>query len=432
VASKAPGGTISGTFRNAADREGAYRLIESDAFEASEIIRAAGLAAFEKSREEEFVFVPVDGSTLTLPAASVEGGFGPVGTSKCKAIGMESMNAVVVSPRGVTLGVGGQELWARPMGKKKNKKRGGRPLEQKETVHWLNVMEQVCSARSQVSPQKARPWFQLDRGGDCRDLLVWLSMQDAYVTVRAAQDRCVSYPQPGLLWDVIAAQPKLGEFELVISGSKNRKERTARMEVRLCEVLLPLRDSWSKAESPTPVYAVYTREISALPRGEKPVEWLLLTNYAVADLESARQVIFGYSQRWKIEEVHKTWKSTCGVEESALEEVEHFAKWAAIEFVLAVRIERLKRRARVEPHLPATEELAWNELKALVLLKGKKKSHQDGVVTLGEAVRWIAELGGYTGKSSGGPPGAITIGRGLKYLASGAELIARLQENESP
>ena len=26
---------------------------------------------------------------------------------------------------------------------------------------------------------------------------------------------------------------------------------------------------------------------------------------------------------------------------------------------------------------------------------------------------WIAQIGGYTGKSSGGPPGSITLARGL-------------------
>ena len=37
---------------------------------------------------------------------------------------------------------------------------------------------------------------------------------------------------------------------------------------------------------------------------------------------------------------------------------------------------------------------------------------------------WLAELGGYTGKSSGGPPGTITISRGLAKLRAGADAIA--------
>ena len=33
------------------------------------------------------------------------------------------------------------------------------------------------------------------------------------------------------------------------------------------------------------------------------------------------------------------------------------------------------------------------------------------------ATRWLADIGGYVGKSSGGPPGSMVIGRGLKKIA---------------
>ena len=60
------------------------------------------------------------------------------------------------------------------------------------------------------------------------------------------------------------------------------------------------------------------------------------------------------------------------------------------------------------------------ELEALRAAKSKIKSRvevvPDSVPTIAQAVRWIADLGGYTGKSSGGPPGSTTIGRGLERL----------------
>jgi hypothetical protein len=49
---------------------------------------------------------------------------------------------------------------------------------------------------------------------------------------------------------------------------------------------------------------------------------------------------------------------------------------------------------------------------------------------MGEAVLWITQLGGYTGKSSGGPPGAITIGRGLDRLKERAEALEDLESSE--
>ncbi|TKC98799.1 hypothetical protein E8A74_39760, partial [Polyangium fumosum] len=93
----------------------------------------------------------------------------------------------------------------------------------------------------------------------------------------------------------------------------------------------------------------------------------------------------------------------------------------------------LKHLARTQPDLPATAELATHEVEALVLLKRKRKKKNeqipDGIPPLALAVQWIAELGGYTGKSSGGPPGSVTISRGLERLAPAAEMLRVLREN---
>ena len=48
--------------------------------------------------------------------------------------------------------------------------------------------------------------------------------------------------------------------------------------------------------------AVWVRERGTTPCGEKPLDWLLLTNHAVDTAEDALLVVRGYSQRWRIEE----------------------------------------------------------------------------------------------------------------------------------
>jgi hypothetical protein len=99
---------------------------------------------------------------------------------------------------------------------------------------------------------------------------------------------------------------------------------------------------------------------------------------------------------------------------------------------VAARIERLRHLARNEPDTPASVELSDVEIEALKLLKHEQKKKTevvgDDMPTIALAVRWIADIGGYTGKSSGGPPGATTIGRGLEDLAVAARVLGLLQE----
>src|SRR6266568_9654692 len=173
------------------------------------------------------------------------------------------------------------------------------------------------------------------------------------------------------------------------------------------------------------------REEGATPAGEKPIDWLLLTNFPVGTETALQQIVFGYSQRWRIEDFHRSWKSgACRVEESQLRSKDSAIKWATILAAVATRVERLKLLSRQEPNRPALDEFSAVELRALKLLRfGKsanKPNAQATVPTLAEAALWIAQLGGYTGKSSGGPPGSVTLARGLTQLQAAARALQAL------
>jgi hypothetical protein len=108
-------------------------------------------------------------------------------------------------------------------------------------------------------------------------------------------------------------------------------------------------------------------------------------------------------------------------------------KWATILAAVAARIERLKRLARTEPEAPASVELTPIEVRALVLLKRRYRNATERICddpSIQQAVFWIAQLGGYIGKSSGGPPGALTIRRGLDRLDAAAALLIALEDEK--
>lgn len=421
-----PAGKLTQVWEEGAEREGAYRLVENEAIEARDMASAAHQAAFARARGP-CVYVPVDGTSLSLPAARDKArgkGFGPVGTAKAKARGLEALSAIVVSDKGVALGPCGQHMWARKGVRKKSA--ASRGLEDKETRHWLEVMEQVLRAR-EAAGYEGRPWFQLDRGGDCRDILHWAVMTDAWVTVRAAQDRCVDWPLEGKLWEVVQAQRPLGHYKLKVSTGPKRTARTATLQVRVSSVVLPLKHGWTKKLLPVELFAVQTVEISAVPAGEQPIEWMLLTTCPVRGFAGARRVLRAYALRWRVEEVHKCWKSTCGVEQSNLGCAASFTRWATLLFSVALRIERLKRLAREAPETPSDAELSRWEIRALLFRHDAEGYRCDATPTIGQAVLWIARLGGYS-KSSGGPPGSIVLGRGLEKLSTIAEDLQRLHE----
>ncbi|MEO6576343.1 MAG: IS4 family transposase, partial [Polyangiaceae bacterium] len=109
------------------------------------------------------------------------------------------------------------------------------------------------------------------------------------------------------------------------------------------------------------------------------------------------------------------------VESAQLRSIEAVIKWATILAAVATRIERMKYLSRNQPDLPASVELEPIEIEALKIERRDRKKRQKPVLpempTLAEATRWIAEMGGWMGEKSSGPPGSITLARGLDRLA---------------
>jgi hypothetical protein len=93
---------------------------------------------------------------------------------------------------------------------------------------------------------------------------------------------------------------------------------------------------------------------------------------------------------------------------------------------VALRIEKLKHLARTQPDAPASVGFTDLEITALRsakirLFKKRTEVIPGTIPTIATAVLWVAQWGGYTGKSAGGPPGSTTIGRGLQRLIPFAE-----------
>jgi hypothetical protein len=447
-------GKVTTAFDLDAERQGAYRLLENPAILQENLADAAGVACARRAANFTSLIVPVDKSSATLTDPLGRKGFGAVGPSNREARGIQALNALGVSPEGETLGVMAQALWMRPpprprrRRKRSKRERAGhanrrkranrkRPTQQKETQRWIDVVEATARRCEEQAPQ-SRCWFQLDREGDAGPILAALEATGHDWTVRSARDRRVLRPDGSTspLRRELLCQLWLGHVWLDVAAGPKRAARRALLLVYAQEVELDLRDPRTSRHTRLRVQAVWATEVGTCPSGEKPLDWLLLTNRPVRTLADAQQVLDAYATRWRIEEVHRTWKNGgCHVETTQLHSEAAVKKWATLLFTVAARTERLKTLARASPDQPASVELSPYELRALLLLKGRQKKRTEIVPetmpSIGQAVRWLADLGGYTGKSSGGPPGSVTIGRGLARVLIAAEVLKALDEQRS-
>lgn len=434
-AAEKPAGKVSEVFKKDSERQGAYDLLEGGRISAAAVLSAMGDATATRAAAETFAYVAVDGSSITLTDPEQAKDFGRVG-NRDNVRGLNVINALGLSPEGVPLGLFTQEWWARPpapvrTGSKKKrraqkaKSKRQRGPEEKETRHWLQAIE---AATARAKETGAKLWFEIDREADCQAILMKLTDSDHQFTVRGSWNRLIEdADEDGQhLLDWLARKAPQGAYQIDVPAGPNRTARRARMVIRWGQVVLRMGHALLE------INAVWAVEPRTCPAGEKPLDWLLLTSAEVRSFEQAREVVFGYTLRWRVESFHRTWKNgACKVEETQLRSQQAVTVWATLLAAVAARIERLKLLSRSDPEKPASVELDSYEIRALILLKReyKKKTEvvPDTMPTIGQATRWIADLGGYTGRSSGGPPGSVTIRRGLDYIKPAAELLRRLE-----
>jgi hypothetical protein len=417
-----PSGKITQVFDNQAEREGAYRFVESIHVDHRAIANSIFKATACRSAKEEIVYIPVDASSITLTDKIGAKKHGRMSNVSMSTKGAQVMSAIALSKSGVSLGLAGQCWWYR--GDKRVKKScKKRSIWQKESRYWLDAIRLVDQAFNDTGCTTQR-WYQCDAGADFRELLRQAATSQQWYTIRACQDR-ITADGNSQLWATVAATDLAGTYELTIPPGRKRAARKALLDVRYKQVTLKPQNTNKGSREPFTLWAVLALENGTTPKDEKPIEWMLLTNRPVTSFDDALEVIYGYSLRWRVEDFHKTWKSVCKIEESQLEQ-SSFLVWATILASVAMRAERLKRLAREEPDTPAAEHFSAVELEAIVILRQPRDYNQNRPISLGQAVRWVADLGGYVGNKRSGPPGSITIGRGLYRLEPAAIALSRV------
>jgi len=426
--SERPAGIVTQVFDNDAEREGAFRLLESDAVSADALRKAAFAATSRTCHGSRRLYVAVDGSSLTLKDRMFRREIGRVGTLR-PSRGLQVMSALAIDDRGTALGLLDQRWWARdhePLRRKGNDKKcfAHRYME-KETRHWVDVLTD-CSDRLEANATGTTAWYQLDRGADCWPVIDLALRRDLLITVRATHNRRLLGPagEHLHLLSEVRRQPVLGRYELMVPR-RSLPPRPAKIALRSCRVTIYPRVG-SKRRQAFAINVVLAEE-AGTPRADR-IRWVLLTTHPVAKLADAVAVVKGYTFRWRIEDFHRAWKrGLCNVEKSQLRRRNAIIKWATLLALVAARALRLAHLRRSARREPAALEFTKREIDACYILSKCERDRRKHVL-LGEFLDLVANLGGFANKYSGKHAGPTVMGRGLQSVMAFARGLKNIDE----
>jgi hypothetical protein len=375
----------------------------------------------ERMRQHPLVLAVQDTTFFNYSHHPQSEGLGEIGNKKQQQRGFGLHSTLVVTPTGVPLGSLTQQFFSRPIGEPAHTPAELQrlPIEQKESYRWLEAFEQTLA----LAPAGVEVVTVCDREADIYEMFALAEEKQARLVIRASADRALVEKDTRKLWAKVEQQPLAGQVTLQITGNHQRPARQATVSVRFCQV--KLRPPWrpnQKKLPPVTLNAILVREEEPPPEVDEPIEWLLLTNTAVENFEDTLRVIGWYGCRWQIELYHKILKSGCTVEDCRLETAERLQNYLALMSVVAWRLHWLTYINRTDPDLPCTVILTATEWQALYMRTHHTTSLPPTPPTVRQAVRWIAQLGGFLGRKRDGEPGITVMWRGWQRLQDMADI----------
>ncbi|ASJ74619.1 IS4 family transposase [Granulosicoccus antarcticus] len=402
---ESPADSIPHACQGWAEIQAAYRLFNHECVDFWSIMNPHIQCTMQRMSANPVVLCLQDTTTLDFQGQDIDG-LGPLQFESQK--GMLLHPTYVVTPGREPLGLIDSWNWAR----EPKQKNGKRPETINESERWVEGYERICESAAQLPD--TRCIYVGDRESDMLALMRRAVALDhpADWLVRARHDRAL--PDGRKLFASVAEQKPSGTVNFRFRPRRGVKERDVVQHVYVQRVTISDKNGDAVEAS-----CVIAREQNP-PEGMKPVEWRLLSNRAVEDLDQAAELINWYRARWEIEMYFDILKNGCKVESLQLKRLASLEVALAIFMIVAWRINRLMRLGRQCPGMEASLVFEADEIRAAYAMN-RKKVPKDTVPTINEVVRLVAMAGGFIGRKSDGEPGAKTLWRGLEKIMSFAD-----------
>jgi hypothetical protein len=407
--------------KDEAGLKGAYRFFANPEVKPEAILQGHTAATRERCRARGKVLCIQDTTDLIFKH-QVEGAGRINQLPRVRGLWVHTTLAVDAATHEV-MGVLGQMVWARPDKPKRKKKKetaAQRKKRPRESQRWGEAAYRVSDVLEQV-PAQERPQVVhvLDAEGDIFETLeVMEALGDSFV-IRVTRNRLLasSQGQEGVeaereyLLDKVAQAPVRGHKVVQVPGRPGQQERQAVLEIRACRVRVRPPLNRERAGQPLELNVVLARETQP-PKGQKPLNWCLVTGEPIETLEQCLQVVEAYEGRWLVEELHMGFKSGCGTEARRLQHGARLSNFLALATVVAFGMLSLRDAARRPEPPPASEHLSELQLQLLSDMCPKLPPTPNAY----EALRAMALLGGFIGRKGDGEPGWRTLWRGWEKL----------------
>lgn len=414
-----------------AETKAAYRFFANPRVEARDLLEPHFEKTQERMASRPVVLAVQDTTTVSFNHQMTQG-LGPISTKPTAAYakGLLVHSTLAITPQGLPLGLVDQDIWTRPEQPRPSRRAHKKlPITEKESFKWIKALKHTEAHRQ---GDETLVVMLGDREADIYELFLEAERCKGHYVVRVARDRSIARTfnqwDNQRLWETMTESPEAGRFDLEIKGRGGRAPRTATLAVHYEQVSFrpSKRGPGSKLEDLPrfPVWVIRVHELNP-PAGTKALEWMLVTNVGVTSFDDAKERITWYSCRWAIEEFHRVLKSGLGVEDCRLETADRLERYLSLASIIAVRLFQLTHLARLHREAPCTIVLSETEWKALYLTMNKryKGKIQKQVPTLYQAVRWIAQMGGFLARKCDGEPGVVTLWRGYTSLMDRADMI---------
>jgi hypothetical protein len=410
---------------------------------------------------ESVVLLAQDTTTLSYNTLKATQGLGDIADEAKPGRGLFLHTLQAFRLDRIHLGCAWAKLWARPAVSDTDQ-RNAQSIDQKESVRWVEAF----ALASQMARQMPQTTLLVagDRESDIMDLYDRGTVAPAnlFFLVRGQHDRVLENGQK--LWDYLPRLPVGGTMSVKIPRNKERPARQATLALRWAPVALrPPRVGCKNSWGTVSLWALMATEVNP-PAGAEPIEWLLLTNWPIQDLKTARRLVRWYGLRWGIECWHQVLKDVCRVEKRQMKTAEALGRALVLDIIVAWRVLLTCRLGQAHPHLPAGLLYSPEELAILEVIKKTpwletlpvpaSQSARSGAalpapaapqtcppptpalpqaspMTLFQANVLVAWLGGFWARPADGHPGPKMLKRGLVLLHQYVQW-ERLKRTESP